>query len=189
MDRLERLLHAMRDVRDCADPVADEIDELVAADPAHSRAVILAHTGDEVTRLWALGRLGDPLDLPAVAAALTDPALRHVAMEALGGIRDAAGVDAVARPLLADPDPVIRAMAVGIVAFHARPGAVAALVPLAADPDPDVRMRLAWRLGALPGPEPELALRTLLTDPVRRVRTFAARGLARRTARGLTGGP
>ncbi|MGI5185118.1 hypothetical protein ACQEVZ_53590 [Dactylosporangium sp. CA-152071] len=93
MDRLERLLYTMRDVRDCADPVVDEIDELVAADPAHSRAVILAYTGDEVTRLWALGRLGDPLDLPTVAAALTDPALRHVAMESLGGIHAAAGFD------------------------------------------------------------------------------------------------
>ncbi|MDG6103437.1 HEAT repeat domain-containing protein [Dactylosporangium aurantiacum] len=166
---LRDLLHAMDAVCDCADPVVDEIEALVAADPAGSRRHILAHPGSPLTRLWALGLTADPADLDELTATALQPptptgdgggdqdqradagdrALRHTALVALGNQPDRARVDAVARSLLTDPDPGIRAAAAGIVGFLARPGAADALRPLAADPDPGVRTQVTWRLRRL----------------------------------------
>lgn len=177
---LRQLLHAMDGVRDCADPVADDIEALIAADPAGSRQVILAHPGSPLTRLWALGLAAHPADLDELTATALPPTaaagepvagvpadaagrdderaapgmatgadLRHTALVALGNQPDRARVDAVARSLLTDPDPWIRAAAAGIVGFLARPGAADALRPLAADPDPGVRTQVTWRLRRL----------------------------------------
>jgi len=85
-------------------------------------------------RLWAMGLLGDPRDFDVLSAGLVDPGLRFTALEALANQPDADRVDAVARSFLSDPDPMVRSKAAGMVAFRARPGALAALLPLADDP-------------------------------------------------------
>ena len=178
---LDELLHALR----AADPAADKdalvdaIEALVADDPDGSRTAVLAHAGDELMRVWALGLLGDPADFDVLAAALSDPRLRYTALESLANQPDADRVDAVARSLLDDPDPAVRSKAAGIVAFHARPGALTALLPLSGDPVAQVRMVVGWHLGGLDDPAADATLRILLTDPDEQVRKFAARGLAR----------
>ena len=98
-----------------------------------------------------------------------------LALEGLANQPDAERVDAVVRPFLGDLDPKVRSKAAGVVGFLARPGA------LAEDPNPEVRMILGWRLGGLGSPAAESALHVLLTDSDERVRSFAARGLARLT--------
>jgi HEAT repeat protein len=74
---------------------------------------------------------------------------------------------------------MVRSKAAGMVAFRARPGALAVLLPLADDPVPHVRMVLCWHLGQLRDPAAEPALRVLVADPDEQVRKFAARGIAR----------
>jgi HEAT repeat protein len=180
-ETLAELLDALRaaDPATDKDPLVDAIEALVADDPEGSRAVILAHAGNAQLRVWALGLVGHPADFDRIAAALADPQVRYTALEALANQPDADRVDAVARSLLDDPDPGVRAKAAGMVAFYARPGALAALLPLAGDPVAHVRMVVGWHLGGLGDPVVEPTLRILLTDPDEQVRKFAARGLAR----------
>ncbi|MFC5754861.1 HEAT repeat domain-containing protein [Actinomadura rugatobispora] len=180
-ETLDELLCALR----AADPAADKdslvdaIEALIADDPVGSRTVILGHAGDEEMRVWALGVLGDPADFGRIAAALADPGLRFTALEALADQPDVDRVDAVARSLLDDPDPMVRSKAVGMVAFYGRPGALAVLLPLVEDPVAHVRMILGRHLGGLGDPAAEPALRLLRDDPDEQVRRFAVRGLAR----------
>lgn len=183
-ETLGELLQALRAAdsaseKDQKDQLVDAIEALVADDPEGSREAILAHAGDEQMRVWALGLVGDPADFDLIAAALDDPELRYTALEALASQPDAGRVDDVARSLLDDPEPMVRSKAAGIVAFRARPGALAALLPLAEDPAAQVRMLIGWHLGGLGDPAAEPALRTLLEDPDEQVREFAAHGLAR----------
>jgi HEAT repeat protein len=166
-----------------ASALMDEIESLVEADPEGSRTAVHAYAGDEGIRLRLVGFLGDPRDFDVLAAGLTDPQLRFTALEALTNQPDTERVDGVARSFLADPDPMVRSIAAGMVSFWARPGALEALLPLADDPVPHVRMDLGWHLGGLRDPAAEPALRGLLADPDEQVRTFAARGLARLTSR------
>jgi HEAT repeat protein len=180
-ETIDELLHSLAaaDPASDKDRLVDAIEARVAEDPPGSRAAILAHEGDEQMRVWALGLVGDPADFDLIAAALADPQLRYTALEALASQPDAGRVDDVARSLLDDPEPMVRSKAAGIVAFRARPGALAALLPLAADPAPHVRMLIGWHLGGLGDPAAEPALRALLDDPDEQVREFAAHGLAR----------
>ncbi|MEU4222069.1 HEAT repeat domain-containing protein [Actinoplanes sp. NPDC026623] len=157
----------------------DEIEALVEDDPEGSRAAVWSFAGDEGMRLRLVGFLGDPRDFDVLVAGLADPRLRYTALEGLANQPDDEQVDAVARSLLDDSDPMVRSKAAGIVAFQARPGALVALLPLADDPDPHVRMVLGWYLGGLRDRAAEPALRGLLADPEDQVRKFAARGLAR----------
>jgi HEAT repeat protein len=130
-------------------------------------------------RLRLIGFLGDPRDFDVLAAGLADPRLRCTALEGLANQPDGERVDAVARSLLDDADPMVRSRAAGMVSFGARPGALEVLLPLADDPVPHVRMVLGWYLGGLRDRAAEPTLRALLADPDEQVRKFAARGLAR----------
>jgi HEAT repeat protein len=159
--------------------LVDDIEAQLEHDPEGSRTAVRAYTGDEGMRLWALGQIGDPRDFDTLARGLDDPLLRYTALEGLANQPDVARVDAIARSVLGDPDPKIRSKAARMVAFHARPGALASLLPLAEDPDPRVRMIVGWELGGLGSPAAESALLVLLTDSDEQVRSFAARGLAR----------
>ena len=159
--------------------LTDDIEALLDDDPDGSRIAVHAYTARAGTRLWALGLIGDPRDFDILAGGLDEPLLRPTALDGLANQPDADRVDAVVRPFLGDPDPKVRSKAAGVVAFLARPGALASLLPLVEDPDPEVRMILGWRLGEFGGPAAESALQVLLTDPDEQVRSFATRGLAR----------
>jgi HEAT repeat protein len=181
-ERLVELLQRLRvgiDRNQDVSSLADAVENLVEADPEGSRDTVLAHTGDEGTRLWVIGLLGDPQDFDLLVSALADPELRSTALEALTNQADTDRVDEIARSFLDDPDPMIRSRAAGMVAFRAKPGALALLAPLADDPDPHVRMMLGWDIGGLRDRAAEPVLRKLLNDPDEQVRHFAARGLRR----------
>lgn len=179
---LEDLLRAFQAAVDRGVDVSlltDEIEARVEDDPDGSRAAAHAFAGDAMIRLWAIGLLGDPRDFDTLTAGLVDPHLRFTALEALANQPEADRVDEVARSFVNDPDPRVRSKAAGMVAFCARPGALAVLRPLAADPDALVRMVVAYRLGQLGDKEAEPTLRILLADPDEQVRKFAVRGMAR----------
>ena len=179
---MTELLHALDAAVDRGADVTsltDDIEALVEGDPEGSRIAVHAYTGREGSRLWALGLIGDPRDFDILAGGLDEPLLRFTALQGLANQPDADRVDAVVRPFLGDPDPKVRSKAAGVVAFLARPGALASLLPLVEDPDPEVRMILGWRLGGLGSPAAESALHVLLIDSDEQVRSFAARGLAR----------
>ena len=181
-EALDELLNALRIAVDRGhdvSPLTDEIEALVEDDPDGSRVAVYAFDGDEMIRLWAIGLLGDPRDFDTLTAALVDPDLRFTALEALTNQPDAGRADDVARSLVNDPDPKMRSTAAGMVAYRARPGALAVLRSLAADADPHVRMVLAYHLGQLGDKEAEPTLRILLADPHEQVRKFAVRSMAK----------
>jgi HEAT repeat protein len=181
------LLHALRaaadrgvDFRD----IEDDIEFLAEHEPGTSRAGALAHTGDEQMRIWALGLIADPRDHDRIVAALEDPELRFTALEALGNQRDRDHTDRIARTFLADPDPLVRSKAAGLVIWLRRPGFLEALLPLTADPDRDVRSVITLKLGIRPDPAAESLLRVLADDADDRIRRSATRALERLTRRG-----
>lgn len=178
LDKLLRALAAAGPGVDMS-PLIDDIEALVEEDPENSRSAVWSFAGAEGIRLRLVGFLGDPRDFDVLAASLADPQLRSTALEGLTNQPDVERVDAVARALLDDVDPLIRSRAAGMVAFRARPGALEVLLPLADDPAPHVRMLLGWYLGGLRDRAAEPTLRRLLDDPDDQVRAFAARGLAR----------
>ena len=178
LDKLLRALAAAGPGVDMS-PLIDDIEALVEEDPENSRSAVWSFAGAEGIRLRLVGFLGDPRDFDVLAASLADPQLRSTVLEGLTNQPDVERVDAVARALLDDVDPLIRSRAAGMVAFRARPGALEVLLPLADDPVPHVRMLLGWYLGGLRDRAAEPTLRRLLDDPDDQVRAFAARGLAR----------
>jgi HEAT repeat protein len=179
LDQLLRELRAARDRDVDVSSLTDAIEAQVEADPEGSREAVHGYAGDEGMRLWAVGLLRDPRDFDVLAAGLVDPELRLTALEALASQPDAGRVDDVARSLLDDPDPAVRAKAAGVVAFWARPAALVVLSPLADDPVAHVRMVVGWYLGGLRDRAAEPILRRLLADPDEQVRKFAGRGLTR----------
>ncbi|MGK5684035.1 HEAT repeat domain-containing protein [Actinoplanes sp. URMC 104] len=183
LDELLRALAAAGPGEDVS-PLMDDIEALVAEDPDGSRSAVLSFADDGGVRLWLVGLLADPRDFDVLAAALADPRLRATALEGLMNQPDVDRVDAVARRLLDDADPLIRSRAAGMVAFRAGPGALDVLLPRADDPVAHVRMVLGWYLGGLGDPVAEPTLRGLLADPDDQVRAFAARGLARLNRQG-----
>ncbi|MFC4998368.1 hypothetical protein ACFPIJ_11035 [Dactylosporangium cerinum] len=88
--------------------LVDDIEALVEDDPAGSRTAVWSFTGDEVIRLRLVGFLGDPRDADVLAAGLAGPQLRRTALEGLTNQPDVERVDAVARSLLDDADPMVR---------------------------------------------------------------------------------
>ncbi|MET3421206.1 HEAT repeat protein [Actinoplanes tereljensis] len=178
---LDELLRALATAGPGVDvpSLVDDIEAFVEGDPERSRTAIWSFAGDEGLRLRLVGFLADPRDFDVLVSALVDPRLRYTALEGLANQPDVERVDAVARSLLDDPDPMVRSKAAGMVSFGARPGALEVLLPLAGDPVPHVRMVLGWHLGGLRDRAAEPVLRGLLTDPDEQVRKFAARGLAR----------
>jgi len=179
LDELLQALHTGVAGKLDVSSLTDAIEALVEAQPEDSRQAIYAYTGNEGLRLWAICLLGDPRDFAVLAAGLADPQLRATALEALANQPDAVRVDEIARSFLDDPDPMVRSRVVRMVAFRARPGALAVLSPLAQDPVSHVRMILGWCLGGLRDQAAEATLRRLLADPDEQVRAFAVRGLGR----------
>lgn len=174
---LRALREAVRAGHDITD-IEDDLDHLAEFEPEASRAEALAYTGDEMGRLWGLGKIGDPRDLELFVVALDDPALRATAFEGLGQQPDRVRVDAVARPYLRDPEPRTRARAAGLVSWCRQPGALDVLTPLAGDEDPGVRRSLGICLERL-GDAAEPLLRVLLEDPDPGVRSSASLGMRR----------
>ncbi|MEU4155414.1 HEAT repeat domain-containing protein [Actinoplanes sp. NPDC026670] len=175
----------LRQLRSAADQgfdfreIEDEIEYLAEFEAETSRAEALAFTGDASMRVWALGLIGDARDLPIMVAALDDPALRHTALEAVGGQRDREPIDGIARAFLDDPDPGVRRQAASLVAWLRRPGYAEALLPLTRDTDQDVRSVITLRLAMHGDATAAPLLRIMLDDPVERIRRNAQRGLDR----------
>lgn len=130
----------------------------------------------------ALGKVGDPLAVPALVARLGDPeaAVRSAAVRALGSIGRLEAAAPLAA-LLADPDPLVRANSVdSLVALG--PDAVAAVIGALRDAGPGAREAAAEVLGAL-GTDPAVtALVRLLDDADPGVRLAAVAGLDGRPA-------
>lgn len=178
------------DLGDDQDSLQTEIIELLHADRAASRCVVLDFaTGDtpELRRvgLWALGFVVEAQDVELLAAAATDadPKIRSMAV---GSIPDPAGDDQAFGALvlaLRDLDEQVRVSAASRLGYTGRVDAVAPLVALAADPTPRVRSMVAYALGRLGSHEATPALQRLLHDPDRHVRESAGEAL------GSVGGP
>ncbi|WP_089013692.1 HEAT repeat domain-containing protein [Micromonospora inositola] len=160
-----------RDLGDDQDSLQAEIIELLHADRAASRCLLLEFaTGDtpELRRegLWALGFVVEAQDVELLAAAATDsdPKVRSMA---IGSIPDPAGDErAFGAVVLAlrDPDEQVRVAAASRLGYTGRADAVAPLVALAADRAPQVRSMVAYALGRLGGDEATPALLELLDD-------------------------
>ncbi|MFC4068417.1 HEAT repeat domain-containing protein [Actinoplanes subglobosus] len=111
-----------------------------------------------------------------------DPGLRAAALEALGRQPDRDLIDRVARAHLTDPDPLVRGVAAGLVAWLRRPGYVDALMPLTTDPAGDVRSVVTLRLGMGRDPAAVPLLQVMTGDPDDRIRRSAVLALRHLTA-------
>jgi len=115
----------------------------------------------------ALGRLGFRQGIPAlVNRGLKDhsPSVRAHAIIALGYIGRTEGLKAVP-PMLADPDPGVRRVAVQVLDKFLNPGATRALVAALADSDEDVRTDAAKAIAQRIARDPKHAI-GLLADAV-----------------------
>jgi HEAT repeat protein len=179
-----------RDLGDDQDSLQTEIIELLHADRAASRCVVLEFTQSNTPELrraglWALGFVVEAQDVELLAAAATDadPKVRSIA---IGSIPDPAGDDRAFGALilaLRDLDEQVRVSAASRLGYTGRVGAIAPLVALTADWAPRVRSMVAYALGRLGSAEATPALQLLLHDPDRHVRESAGEAL------GSVGGP
>jgi HEAT repeat protein len=182
---LPALLRASaHDLGDDQDSLQSEITELLHADPAASRAVVLEFaTSDRpelrCVALWALGFVAEAQDVELLTAAVgdADPKVRSAA---IGSIPDLASDDRAFGALvlaLHDLDEQVRVSAASSLGYTGRVNAVAPLVALVADRAPRVRSMVAYALGRLGSHEATPALRGLLHDPDQHVRECAADAL------------
>ncbi len=150
---------------------------LVADSSALDALAPMIHDSDPAVRGRAaegLSRLGTRRAGPVLAAALRDPA-REVVWEALTGfwrVQDSSGVDN-ALPLLADPDPRTRRLAVYSLERSHSFRAPAAVRPLTADSDAGVRMWAVRAIGRMKDVLGEPELLTAMKDTSWQVRVNA----------------
>ncbi|MEU6430698.1 fumarate reductase/succinate dehydrogenase flavoprotein subunit [Microbispora sp. NPDC046973] len=159
---------------------------LVALDDA-KRVALAAGDRDREVRVWAargLGVIGLPHGAPAVArlAADPDPLVRAAALEAFGGLGQAAhgepGLTETAVRGLADPAWQVRVGAARGLAAAVPALAVEPLVAALADPHLDVRKAAVLSLsGWAARPEVAAALHAALGDSDADVRAYARRAL------------
>ena len=140
------------------------------------------------TALYSLGKIGAFGAADGIPDRLSDPVpeVRLAALHALGSLR--ADSAARARPLLADPDGIVRAHAAGILLAG---GAVdgqgeAVLDRLTRSPYPEARAAAYEALASARSPDAAALARGGLRDPIPSVRAEAARAvLATDPARGV----
>lgn len=118
---------------------------------------------------------------PRMRRALRDggPAMRWIAMNVLGLLRDPAASEALGEALLRDPDPRLREAAAVALGRLANPLDIPRLCAALQDPEAAVRARVVEALGNRPVPAAAEALAPVLKDPVPRVRLNAIKALAR----------
>lgn len=107
------------------------------------------------------------------------PAMRWIAMNVLGLLRDPAASEALGGALLQDPDPRLREAAAVALGRLANPLDIPRLCAALRDPEAAVRARVVEALGNCPVPAAAGAVASVLNDPVRRVRLNAIKALAR----------
>jgi HEAT repeat protein len=191
VDALAVLLAASaRDLGDDQDGLQAEIIELLDADRAAARPVVLELALSQTPELrrvglWALGFVLEAQDVGLLATAATDadPTIRTMAIDAIpdpAGNEQAFGVLVEA---LRDPDEPVRISAASRLGYTGRADALTPLLTLATDPAPRVRCVLAYMLGRLRFPEAVPVLLRLLHDREPPVREHASDAL------GSVGGP
>jgi hypothetical protein len=134
-----------------------------------------APRADQLLRLAEAQETGNAAYL---IAALTEPALRGRATQALGALRSLEAVPALLR-LLDARDPSVRVEAARTLGAIGEPSTVAPLIEVA-ERDEEIPVR-TWAVGAvgqIAGPTAMSGLRGLLTDPSPSVRRAAAQALA-----------
>lgn len=117
--------------------------------------------------LTALGQMEDPSARAAMKEMLDsdDPALRGAALQTLLWSGDGEVEPGLLERALADPDPLVRSAAVGVLGGRGSPEALDRLVLLVDDPDLSIRTSALSALGATGAPEAEEALIAALHDP------------------------
>lgn len=118
---------------------------------------------------------------PEMRAALRKggPALRWIAVNVLGLLRDPAASEQLADVLLRDPDPRLRAAAALALGNLADPRHIPWLSAALQDPEAAVRARVVEALGNCPSPAAAGALAGVLNDPDRSVRLNIIKALAK----------
>jgi HEAT repeat protein len=151
----------------------------------------LAHPLDEASGMavaLAIGEIGDPNSLPALATALTSPlaGVRAQATAALRSLRAPIGqtavstADATLSALFSDSDGGVRQQAAYTAGHWKDRGAVTPLVQLvASDTSPQVRKAAAWALGEIGDGGARAALTGAQSDADPLVRSIATGALGR----------
>jgi HEAT repeat protein len=149
---------------------------------ATAQAVVLCLTDAEtaVRRLAceALGRIGNPLGVPALFKALEDgsPAVVQAATSAIQAL-GYAGTPDLAERAVSSPSPSVRRAALRILSYFGRSEAFAVVDRATRDPDPRVREAAIIGLSLLEDERAFDRLLELAADPLPQVRASALRGL------------
>jgi HEAT repeat protein/cyclophilin family peptidyl-prolyl cis-trans isomerase len=153
-----------------------------AAVPVLVPLVTSTDRGVAVEAIRALGRIGDPAGgaplLKIIQDRSADSQLRVEAVAALGATK-APGTFDLLLDLLADPNPAIRAAAIGSTAANDPQNFVTVLSGLDADANWNVRAALATVLGTLPAEVGLPRLMAMLNDSDARVVPSVLRSIAK----------
>ncbi|HEX6940532.1 MAG TPA: M56 family metallopeptidase [Longimicrobiales bacterium] len=126
--------------------------------------------------VYALGEIGDPRAVPALAAVVrsdSDAEVRRGAVWALGEIGDPAAVPALGAAAASDDADIAR-MAVWALGEIGDPAAVPALAAALRNSDAEVRSHAAWALGEVGEESAVTPLAAALDDAIADVRRMAA---------------
>jgi beta-lactamase regulating signal transducer with metallopeptidase domain len=148
----------------------------------------MLHGDDVHGRLMAatiLRELREPRSVPALVAALDDPAfcVRWTATRSIRDLHDPRALARVSEIYRTDPNADVRVMAARAIGAIGAPASVAVLVEGLADCHADVREKTIQSLSRLGRPEALPALAARLSDPNPVVRCAAARAIDRINAR------